>query len=309
MARDGVGVELHHPPHEPGAVEAARDRRAERRLRIRRRASPDVRPARIAEREPEHLALERRPGRKLRRDGDLRLPGGDRPRRHVHHLVGLRGQVGAAKQVGRRELPRVGAVGHVRADADRAHLLLDSEAVGELRRPPVGRLQVVERLGGVRQAEDADEAAVELELGDRVGRSGALGNPAGVDRLHERVGALGDALQLERDAYKDDAGVHAAHRVVRRERRGGAWSDPRVAGGPPDLRPRPEALGYVGEPARCKRRRREAEQRHNGSREGRWSDPSHSDNRPLAPPALVRKLFAALPFMASGQATASTQSS
>ena len=171
VARDGVGVELHHPPHEPGAVEAACDRRAERRLRVRRRAAPDVRHARVAERQPEHLALERRPGRKLRGDGDLGLPGGDRPRRHVHHLVGLGGQVGAAKQVGRRELPGVGAVGDVRADADRAHLLLDPEAVGELRRPPVGRLQVVERLGGVREPEDADEAAVELELGDRARRA------------------------------------------------------------------------------------------------------------------------------------------
>ena len=50
VARNGVGVELHHPPHKPGAVEAACDRRAERRLRVRRGSAPDVRHARVGKR-------------------------------------------------------------------------------------------------------------------------------------------------------------------------------------------------------------------------------------------------------------------
>src|SRR5690242_15447075 len=68
-----VGVHLHDPPHEAGAVEAARGLGAVRGVGRRVLAAPYVGRAGVAQREAQHLALERRPRGQRVQDGRLAL--------------------------------------------------------------------------------------------------------------------------------------------------------------------------------------------------------------------------------------------
>ena len=208
----------------------------------RARCRPTRTGARVAESEAEHPCCERRPGRKRARTSVLasasaRSPQGD----EVRELVASAARLARSRSSSGHSSHASEPAGRVRARADR-------RAPPARRRSRRGsaRLPAVRGAGGRSapsrraQAEDADDAAVELELGDRARRRRCRpgSTPAATAWVYGSAATRAWPRQLDAFSVGEHArGGQAADACgASAKRRGGARRHPAVGRRPSYLR-------------------------------------------------------------------------